>query len=134
MGKIKNAIYRFMYGRYGHDSLNSFLLVSSFLILFINLFFIRNNVVAIISYLGILYTTFRAYSRKIYNRQKENNRFLKIVNPIRKRFKNTKHALNDRTHRYYLCPNCQQQVRVPKGRGTIEITCPKCKHKFTKKT
>lgn len=134
MGKFKNALYRFMYGRYGHDSLNSFLLVVSFLILFSNLFFIQNNILAIVAYLGIVYTTFRAYSRKIYKRRKENNQFLKIVNPIRKRFKNKKHSLKDHDHRYYLCPACQQQVRVPKGRGKIEITCPKCKQKFTKKT
>ena len=42
--------------------------------------------------------------------------------------------LKDREHRYYACPKCRQPVRVPRGKGKIAITCPKCKERFIKKT
>ena len=42
--------------------------------------------------------------------------------------------MGDKTHRYYRCPGCRQRLRVPRGRGNIVITCPKCHREFTKKT
>ena len=38
------------------------------------------------------------------------------------------------TYRFFKCPQCKQTVRVPKGRGKICITCPKCKTEFIKKS
>ena len=35
---------------------------------------------------------------------------------------------------YFRCPQCGQQLRVPRGRGKISITCPKCGHQFIKKS
>lgn len=29
-----------------------------------------------------------------------------------------------------LCENCSQKLRVPKRRKQIQVTCPKCRHKF----
>jgi len=54
---------------------------------------------------------------------RENRRFLMLLDRIR-----------DRSHRYYSCPRCRQPVRVPRGKGKISITCPKCSEKFIKKT
>ena len=42
--------------------------------------------------------------------------------------------LKDRQHRYFDCPKCHQMVRVPRGKGKISITCPRCREKFVKKT
>ena len=42
--------------------------------------------------------------------------------------------LKDRQNRYYTCPRCRQTVRVPRGKGKIAITCPRCKERFIKKT
>ncbi len=39
-----------------------------------------------------------------------------------------------RYYKYFNCPNCNQKVRVPKGKGKIEITCPKCRTSFIRKT
>jgi peptidoglycan/LPS O-acetylase OafA/YrhL len=66
---------------------------------------------------------FRSLSRNIYKRYEENRKFLVFFQ-----------KLKDKDHRYYNCPRCRQQVRVPKGKGKISITCPKCREKFIKTT
>jgi ribosomal protein L37AE/L43A len=66
---------------------------------------------------------FRTFSRNTYKRYRENRKFLMLVG-----------RLKDREHRYFECPRCRQPVRVPKGKGKIAISCPKCKEKFVKKT
>ena len=30
--------------------------------------------------------------------------------------------------------DCRQKIRVPRGKGKIEITCPSCRSKFIKRT
>ena len=75
------------------------------------------------SYLFMGIAIFRCLSRNTYKRYQENRRYL----ALRSRTK-------DKNHRYFRCPKCRQQIRVPKGKGKIAITCPKCKEKFIKKT
>lgn len=41
---------------------------------------------------------------------------------------------SDKEHRIFRCPDCNQRVRVPRGRGKIEITCPRCGHVFIKRS
>lgn len=132
--KIKYALYRFMRGRYGNDKLNNFLFIAALIIMVLNMFLFKNMIISFIIYalLGIL--VFRSYSRNIQARRKENNAFLNFTKPIRKRMEVIRKNQSDKSHKYYICPSCSQIVRVPKGRGTIEITCPKCKNQFTKKT
>ena len=115
MNKFQNALYRFMSGRYGSDQLNNFLLIFALILLILNLFVIRNP------YL-------------IYKRRAENDKFLSLIQPVKKRINIIKSNKNDKMHKYFLCPNCKQTVRVPRGRGQITITCPKCKQKFDKKS
>lgn len=115
-----------MMGRYGSDKLNLTLLgISLFLCLVAS--FIPYNIVklifTILSYILMIWAIFRMLSRKTYKRYLENRKFLQFLDRIR-----------DRDHRYYDCPRCRQQVRVPKGKGKIAISCPKCREKFIKKT
>lgn len=37
-------------------------------------------------------------------------------------------------NRIVNCPNCDSRLRVPKGKGKIKITCPKCKMDFQSET
>ena len=131
MNKFQNALYRFMSGRYGSDQLNNFLLIFALILLILNLFVIRNPYLATIIWIILIINIFRTYSRNIYKRRAENDKFLSLIQPVKKRININK---NDKMHKYFLCPNCKQTVRVPRGRGQITITCPKCKQKFDKKS
>lgn len=130
---MREKLYRFMMGRYGADTLNKVLAYSAVVIVIFNLF-TRNMYVTLVSYVLWILCFFRMFSRNIYKRRKENQTFLKLVHPVTSRVSFLKRKLTDRANRYYHCPNCKQVVRVPKGRGTITITCPKCKSKFDKRS
>ena len=131
---IMNWLRKFMIGRYGPDQLSIAMLFLS-LVLSMVLFFFPASVLNYIVYLPFAVFLFRALSKNIAKRREENNKFMKIWKPIASWFNNKKYRMqNSKTHRYYSCPSCKQSVRVPKGKGKIRITCPKCKLEFIKKT
>jgi uncharacterized paraquat-inducible protein A len=66
------------------------------------------------------------FSRRLDQRRKENARFLSILRPLRQKFSSTLAHMKDKEHRYFRCPNCKQQMRVPRGKGRIQVTCRKC--------
>ena len=122
------------------NNLNKLLIIAAFLLIFalilliLNLFVIRNPYLATIIWIILIINIFRTYSRNIYKRRAENDKFLSLIQPVKKRINIIKSNKNDKMHKYFLCPNCKQTVRVPRGRGQITITCPKCKQKFDKKS
>lgn len=126
-------IARFMMGRYGSDKLNLFLLIAglvlslvSQLIAFLPLLFV--------SYFIYGYAIFRMLSRNIAARKKEYYAFLKVWTPVEKWFKMKKMAFSQRkAYTYFKCPNCKQQLRAPRGKGKIQVTCQKCRKEFVKK-
>lgn len=134
-----NWLRRVMYGRYGNDQLGNFLFVL-YLVLFVAQLVFRGTIVSPalvgISYLLILIYFFRCFSRNIYKRQRENQRFLRVWNPVKNYFKFWRLRIQERsgTKKLYRCPKCHQTIRVPKGRGKIAIRCPKCRFEFIKKT
>ena len=125
MGKFKNKLRQFMAGRYGTDKLNTCILVLGVIVSIVAAI-LRNPwltlVFATLSYVLMFWAIFRTFSRNTYKRYQENRKFLMLLDRIK-----------DRKHRYYSCPRCRQPVRVPRGKGKIAITCPKCKEKFIKK-
>jgi len=124
--KIGARIRRFMTGRYGTDKLNMTILIVGMLVSIVsNLmpWYIVRLLMFLLSYGLLIWALFRTFSRNTYKRYDENRKYLMFL----QRFK-------DREHRYFDCPRCRQQVRVPRGKGKIAITCPKCREKFTKKT
>ena len=120
------AFRRFMTGRYGTDKLNTLLLGLGLASCLIGAFMGNDTLSLIFSFLAygfMLLSLFRCFSRNTYKRYRENRKYMLLLERIR-----------DRKHRYFSCPRCRQTVRVPKGKGKIAITCPKCKEKFTQKT
>lgn len=126
-------------GRYGNDQLGNFLFVI-YLLLFVAQLLTRRtvagSVLIMISYAVILVYFFRCFSRNIYRRQMENQKFLRFWNPMKNRVRFWKMRWQERgsTKALYRCAKCHQIIRVPKGRGKIAITCPKCRYEFIKKT
>ena len=126
MEKFRNFIRRFMTGRYGTDKLNIAILIAGVAVCFLGMF-VPSALLGLLctglSYGLMLLAIFRMLSRNTYKRYQENRKYLQFVE-----------RLKDRQHRYYSCPRCRQPVRVPRGKGKIAITCPRCKEKFIKKT
>ena len=124
--KITKGLRNFMMGRYGTDKLNIAILGAG-LILCLLVMFIRvpllDLLLTVLSYGLMIWAIFRSLSRNTYKRYQENRKYLRFLDRIK-----------DREHRYFDCPRCRQPVRVPRGKGKIAITCPKCKEKFIKKT
>lgn len=124
--RFSAGIRRFMMGRYGTDKLNMTILLvglaASLLSVFVRLPLV-NLLLVLFSYCLMGWALFRMLSRNTYKRYQENRKYLMLI----QRFK-------DREHRYFDCPRCRQQVRVPRKKGKISITCPKCREKFIRKT
>ena len=126
MGKFTNGLRRFMMGRYGNDKLNIAILITGLVACLVGMFVpsaLAGLILTMVSYCLMFWAIFRMYSRNTYKRYRENRKFLQFLERIR-----------DRKHKYYTCPRCRQPVRVPRGKGKIAITCPKCKERFIKKT
>ena len=117
---------RFMAGRYGTDKLSLSMLGVSLALSLISAFFrapLINLILTALSYVLMFWAIFRSFSRNTYKRYQENRKFLQFFD-----------RLKDREHRYFDCPNCRQPVRVPRGKGKIAITCPRCRERFIRKT
>ena len=130
---VRGWIQRFMYGRYGYDQLNRFLVIAYLVCYFLTLL-TRVGLFSSIGMVGALLALFRMFSRNIPKRREENNKFLHATAPITRWWKLNRAKAQDKDHRYFKCPNCGQQLRVPKGKGKLNITCRNCGNSFEKNT
>lgn len=124
--KLSKSMRNFMMGRYGTDKLNIAILGAGLILCLLGMFIkqpLLDLLLTLISYGLMIWAIFRSLSRNTYKRYQENRKYLRLLDRIK-----------DREHRYFDCPRCRQPVRVPRGKGKIAITCPKCKEKFIKKT
>ena len=124
--KFSRGLTKFMAGRYGTDKLSTAILGAGVVLCVVSIFVrsaFANLILTLLAYVLMFWAIFRIFSRNISKRYEENRKFLRLFDRIK-----------DRDHRYFTCPRCSQSVRVPKGKGKISITCPRCKEKFVKKT
>ena len=129
MQKIRNWLYKFMYGRNGADYISK-LLIIPIIIVFILCLFLKGNarfIVSIIGWILIIYSYFRMFSKNVSKRRAECAFVQKKINYLKTRTKQSK------DYRFFNCPNCGTHLRVPKGVGKITITCKKCGTKFDRK-
>ena len=115
----------FMTGRYGTAKLNSVILTTGLIVCLVGVFVggAFSGLFTIISYSLMFWALFRTFSRNTYKRYQENRKFMMFLDRVK-----------DREHRYFSCPKCKQTVRVPRGKGKVAITCPRCKERFIKKS
>lgn len=129
---------KFMYGRYGTDRLNMFLLIVLIVCAGLNLF-VRNGYFSIVmsswETLLIVLIYYRMFSRNIQKRYTENQKYLSLENKVKRFFGRTKYIQEQRKDFHiYTCPQCRQKIRIPKRKGKISVRCPKCGAEFVKKS
>lgn len=130
---MKEKFYRFMQGRYGNDAFNRFLMIVALVLVVLSMFGVP--FAYMLGLLCMVYAYFRMFSRNIYKRQAENSAYYKYEYRVKQKFATWKRDMQQRkTHHIYRCPSCKQKIRIPKGRGRIEIRCPKCSHTFIKRS
>ena len=121
-------------GRYGTDGLNQFLSISSIVFILLTLF-THFRLFTYVGFALLVWCYYRTFSRNIAKRTQENyqfyaikDRFIGKVNGLKDQWANRK------LYHYYRCPQCRQKLRVPRGRGRIQISCPRCGTQFIKKS
>ncbi len=124
--RVKNSFANFMQGRYGTDQLNSLILWAGVGLCLVSMLIpvpVVSLLITGLAYMCMGIAIWRCFSRNTYKRYLENRKYL-----------SWRERLRDKDHKYFSCPKCKQSVRVPKGKGKIAITCPKCREKFTRKS
>lgn len=138
---MKEKFIRFMSGRYGSDNLSKFILTVAIICIVLQMvlapvsgFLSRLFYWLVLILLAI--NIFRMFSRNTVARYKENCKYVTIKLKVIGFFKGLvgKGPAVDRSHKIFKCPSCSQKVRVPRGRGRIAITCPKCRTQFVKRS
>lgn len=131
---VKEKLIRFMYGRYGMDALGK-CTIGLGLACAVITWFTDTTIFPLLSWFFIIYAYFRMLSKNIYKRSAENRLYLEKTYKLRCFFARQKNSLAQRkTHHIYKCPGCKQKIRIPRGKGRIEIRCPKCNTTFIKKS
>lgn len=134
LSQLRYRLQRFMYGRNGVDLLSRDLNIAGLVFMIANLFF-HTYILYAIGFVCFCVSLFRSLSRNVAKRSKENVMYFNARNKVKNWFAAKKREFSDRkVYRYYTCSTCKQRLRVPKGKGKIEITCPRCKNHFIKKT
>lgn len=130
---MREKLQRFMWGRYGSDRFNQFLLFCALVCLVIS--FVGGSLFYILGTIVVVYAYFRMFSRNVSRRSMENQRYLKTEMKVRSFFVGKKKEWAQRKEfRIYRCPKCRQKLRVPRGKGRIAIRCRKCGNEFIKKS
>lgn len=130
---IRNAIQRFMYGRYGTDQLNMFLMVV-YLLLYLIFAFTGVKILYWVTLALLAVSLFRTLSHDIDKRRRENAKFMRAAGPVLSWLRLRRNIHRDKEHVYFKCPNCGQQLRVPRGKGKITVTCRGCGASFQEKS
>ncbi len=132
--KMNWKMERFMRGRNGQDSLCMSLYVIALALILLSVL-LPVRLFSLLALAAMGYSIFRCYSRNLEKRRAENEKWLRLTAPVRRKLALTRDKWDDRkTHRYFACPKCRETMRVPKGKGTIMITCRKCGEHFQRKT
>lgn len=132
MGKIKNALYRFLYGRYGSDTLNKFLFgiyVALVVVYTVVAIFwspiLFSLAYALLSSILVVVIVSRMLSRNVARRRRENEKFCGFFRLRRNKWRDRK------THIYRKCPSCRAVLRLPRAKGKHSVVCPRCKNRFS---
>lgn len=130
---MREKLSRLMQGRYGPDALGQFLNIVTLVLLVLGIFL--SGLFTWIGLATFVFASYRMFSRNLTQRQAENAAYLRVQTQVKHWFSTRRQRFAQRnTYRYFSCPSCKQDIRVPRGKGDITITCPKCQTKFDRKS
>ncbi len=131
---MKQWLRQFMAGRYGVDQLSMAMAICSMVLMLVSRVF-RLRLLYWIAAAMLAAMVFRSYSRNTAKRYQENQWFIGYFKQLRRWAAGLQNQWQERkAYRFFKCPSCGQKLRVPKGKGKICITCPKCKTELLRKT
>lgn len=131
---MKEKLQQFMSGRYGVDQFSRFLLVIAIICMVVSMIF-RSSVCNVIAVALLVLCYYRMLSKNHSRRYRENTVYLKYQGNLTGFFRSKKRYLTQlKDYHIYTCPSCKQKIRIPRGKGKISITCPKCRTEFVKKS
>ena len=130
--QMVNRLREFMTNRNGLDKLSVTLIVSA---IAVNVFARFFPLLCLLSLAILGFAVWRVFSKNLAERRAENYRFTRISNDISDFFAARRfRRQQSKQYRFFSCPACKTKLRVPRGKGKISITCPRCGQKFNKKT
>ena len=131
---MKQKFQNFMSGRYGVDDFSKALLYATLALCLVSLF-TRNRMLNLLLTAGLVFIYYRMFSKNYSRRYQENLWYLRQKDKVMHFFRRPNSLAQQRkTHRIYTCPQCRQKIRIPKGHGKVQITCPQCKTAFIKRS
>lgn len=132
--KIRWGMARFFQGRYGTDPLNQTLLLAGVACCLLS-YVDRLRWLVVPAYALLIYSLVRSLSRNLEKRRAELKKFMELKGRITGWWQLRKRAFKERkTHRYFRCKQCRTTLRVPRGKGKIAVTCPRCGTKAVHKS
>ena len=136
---MKDRIIKFMQGRYGVDQLYRFLVSLSLLSLLLSMLLRKHaglsNLLTLTAFALLIWAMVRTMSRNVQKRYLENLHFMEKLGSVRQKLWMRKEKFTQRKdYKFFVCPTCKTNLRVPKGKGEIYITCSKCGNRFRGKT
>ena len=131
--KMRAAMTRFMSGRYGVDQLGHEMIMAALVMTVIGML----SGVGLLTLMAdalLLLALFRVFSKNRYKRAQENQDYLEKTQKPRRAMADWLNRVKiSKKYRYFTCPKCKMRLRVPRGVGSITITCKGCGNKFDKK-
>ncbi len=127
---FRYKLMRFMSGRYGIDIMFYALFVVAVALSVANIF-IRSFVLQIIVDAVIVFALYRAFSRNVEARRRENRWAISWLQKIKRQQNLRRRRKMDYNHVYKKCPKCRAMLRLPRRVGKHKTICPKCNHAFS---
>ncbi len=143
------------------DDLNRMLLITGLVLSILgSLVFSQMRIVRMIcsgvAAILLILVVLRMFSKNTQKRNQENMKYLTVVTAIKTWFQTTfrgqkagggtAHARRAKKvrknptwseikqYKYFICPQCAQRLRVPRGKGRIRVTCTHCGNVFETKS
>ena len=134
---FRQKLQQFMYGRYGYDQLGQALIVAALVCMVLGLLLPRAvyPLFLTLQYAALIWCLYRVLSRNTTKRYGENAWYLTKRRAVMSWFRSIKDRWQQRKeYKFFRCPSCHALLRVPRGKGRLQLTCRKCGNRFERKT